>query len=376
MDAVRGTMALLVFYHHIRQLFFADYRLLQSPSLLVKICYFFSGLGHLAVMIFFVLSGFFIGSSVLKAVRSGSWSFRWYAVQRLSRLLVVLAPALCIGACLDLGGIALFGNVGAYAAGHQYQYLSLVPVKSLISLRIALGNLFFLQWIKVPCLGSNGPLWSLSYEFWYYVMFPLFLLAALRRYSLPIRLVLATIGICILVFLSSLLHGEPAIYFLIWLMGALIAALPVRCVATALARVGSVSCMVLLLAAVIYWRLKNQGPSGDFCVSICFAGLMYFLRQLHHDTHSCNPTYKRTATFMSGISYSLYLLHQPALFFLNAYLVGQGLLWHMDSRHVVLALFAAALTLGYVLIVWSATEAKTKQVRTFVEQCVTSRCSN
>ena len=34
-------------------------------------------------------------------------------------------------------------------------------------------NAFFLQTIVGPTFGSNGPLWSLAYEWWYYVLFPL-----------------------------------------------------------------------------------------------------------------------------------------------------------------------------------------------------------
>jgi hypothetical protein len=38
-------------------------------------------------------------------------------------------------------------------------------------------NAFFLQTIAGPTFGSNGPLWSLAYEWWYYVLFPLVLAA-------------------------------------------------------------------------------------------------------------------------------------------------------------------------------------------------------
>ena len=43
-----------------------------------------------------------------------------------------------------------------------------------------MGNLFFLQTIFVPPFGSNAPLWSLSFEFWYYLLFPLCLFALSR----------------------------------------------------------------------------------------------------------------------------------------------------------------------------------------------------
>ena len=36
-----------------------------------------------------------------------------------------------------------------------------------------LGSMAFLQTIYIPTFGSNGPMWSLSNEFWYYIVFPL-----------------------------------------------------------------------------------------------------------------------------------------------------------------------------------------------------------
>ena len=42
-------------------------------------------------------------------------------------------------------------------------------------LRYILTNLLNLQGVIATHYGSNGPLWSVGYEFWYYMVFPLFL---------------------------------------------------------------------------------------------------------------------------------------------------------------------------------------------------------
>jgi len=44
-----------------------------------------------------------------------------------------------------------------------------------------LENLGFVQTVSVPVYGTNGPLWSLANEFWYYVMFSLIAVAAIQR---------------------------------------------------------------------------------------------------------------------------------------------------------------------------------------------------
>ena len=46
-------------------------------------------------------------------------------------------------------------------------------VRQTIGLPTLLGNLAFLQDFFARPYGSNGPLWSLSYEFWFYLVFPL-----------------------------------------------------------------------------------------------------------------------------------------------------------------------------------------------------------
>jgi peptidoglycan/LPS O-acetylase OafA/YrhL len=114
----------------------------------------------------------------------------------------VLVPALVLGVLWDRSGIELVGSGGIYSGS--------VPNASILStvlpsLRwpVFFGNLFFLQTIAVPSLGSNGPLWSLSNEFWYYIMFPLGLLAlwpgrtAGRRwlYLLAFSAIVALVGI-------------------------------------------------------------------------------------------------------------------------------------------------------------------------------------
>lgn len=86
-----------------------------------------------------------------------------------------MIPALLFTAVLDLVGQYYLGSdfyVGAYpdfysgpSAGGQFD------------VTIFLGNAVFLQEILVLAFGSNGPLWSISYEFWYYILFPIALLA-------------------------------------------------------------------------------------------------------------------------------------------------------------------------------------------------------
>ena len=119
----------------------------------------------------FLLSGLSRGS-VLRSFSLNRWSWRNYLLNRLTRLYVVLIPALLFGGLLDVAGIHPFGPGGIYS-GQTGTHELTFAVLNRLSVPILVGNYAFLQGIYVPTFGSNGPQWSLANEFWYYRVFPL-----------------------------------------------------------------------------------------------------------------------------------------------------------------------------------------------------------
>src|SRR5208282_4394039 len=102
-DLIRGLAALGVVYCHARVL------LIQSVSNGIRpidrVLYLLSGYGHSAVMVFFVLSGYLVGGSVVRATTSGRWSWGDYLLARGVRLYLVLVPALLLTALWDRIGL-------------------------------------------------------------------------------------------------------------------------------------------------------------------------------------------------------------------------------------------------------------------------------
>src|ERR1700722_8142246 len=101
LDAVRGLAALVVFLGHGQSLFLASGLHLApdgkttaeastSPITVAVVpppaSASMETVGHEAVMVFFVLSGYFVGGSALRAVRKGYLSWKKYLFQRLTRL--------------------------------------------------------------------------------------------------------------------------------------------------------------------------------------------------------------------------------------------------------------------------------------------------
>src|SRR5580692_6870518 len=102
---VRGLAAIAVLVSHWRNFFLLDWQGLPHHTPLLAVLYFVTGFGHEAVIIFFVLSGYLIGGHVVQACRRNRWSWKRYALDRLTRLGIVLVPALLLCLVLDSIGI-------------------------------------------------------------------------------------------------------------------------------------------------------------------------------------------------------------------------------------------------------------------------------
>jgi peptidoglycan/LPS O-acetylase OafA/YrhL len=174
----RWVAAWLVVAEHARSLVFVDYGQMESPGLLAKGFYFLTGFGHEAVMVFFVISGYLVGGKVWSLYQEAQFEWRRYLADRLSRLYAVLLVALLLGAALDWTGYLFFNKYGLYNQGYEgaIAVLGTAPIERM-GFWDFLVNAFFLQTIAGPPFGSNGPLWSLAYEWWYYILFPLVLAA-------------------------------------------------------------------------------------------------------------------------------------------------------------------------------------------------------
>ena len=350
--------ALAVMLGHVRGLFFVDYPKLAHPSLVIRVLYEVTGFGHQAVIVFFVLSGYFIGTSVCESLDARRWSWRKYLVNRLTRLQLVLLPALVLGAVCDQLGMRLPQAASFYYGGLYKYYLPSVALRSTVP--VFFGNLFFLQSVVSPVFGSNGPLWSLSYEFWYYILFPGLMLATASWIGVRYRVLY--LGLALLVF--WFVGPAISLYFLIWLAGAAVGRLrripwlsPPRRLALATAAGG------LLFASVLTWI--RSGPisseaGADFILCGCFALWLFLL--LHGTRHDAPPAYAKAAKALSGFSYTLYLVHFSALLLLRGLLNPSGS-WQPDPLHLLYGLGIATLILSYAYIVAEFTEARTAAIR-------------
>lgn len=375
LDWLRVLAAWAVVVWHVRWMLLVEYRPALSPARALKAFYFVTSLGHQAVIVFFILSGFFIGWAVVTASDGGRWSWATYALRRATRLYAVLVPGLVLTLLWDAAGMALCGSThGIYAGEMAGRRLGLTEPRVTLSVGHFLGNLGFLQDIFIAPFGSNDPLWSLSYEGWAYVLLPLLVRAACWDATPAKRAGCATLA------LALLIAGGPSLhfYFAIWLCGAGLA-LGWYCRPTRLRHAWPVWAggIVFLGVLVIAWELRDEKAYTDPALGVATALFLWTLLAWAHGNPAGPP---RTPTWvgtvgsrLAGFSYTLYVCHYPPLMFLHAaYLNGSRLAPTAGPIAAVL-LLTVLVTAGYAYPLSRLTEAHTDRLRRWMQRGLTGR---
>ncbi len=169
LDVLRGIAAQLVLLHHTCAYFLPRSGIDQL------------GLGALGVLVFFLLSGFLITDSIAARAAVSGFSLPDFMISRFSRIFTAYVPAILLVAVVDH---FIVGRPGYdYAADYN--------------LRTGIANLFMLQdfpifqilrrlhvheqWWFFREFGSGRQFWTVSVEWWIYVIAGLGALYVLRR---------------------------------------------------------------------------------------------------------------------------------------------------------------------------------------------------
>ena len=358
LDAIRGTAAGAVLLMHARHLFFIDWGQLHKKSMLLRLFYASSEFGHDAVIVFFVLSGFLIGPGVLRSIHANRWSASRYFLRRFFRLEVVLFPALLLCLAWDLSGIHLFGLGGIYG-GHENYYPVGYNISAGLSSLTFWGNAAFLQTLRVPTFGSDSPLWSLTNEFWYYMLFPSI---ALLFSSIHGKLARCFYGI-LACMIAWLVGATVLLYFPIWVMGAAMFYVPKPTVSRRLRRAMlAISAVIFGCTTILAHYSWKSGLVGDYCMSSAFCVFLYFLI---NSAPEINRRYSKISHEMASSSYTLYVVHTPFLVFIAVWIGGR---WIPTPLHVTYGILLVCAAWIYAHLIHMVFEAHTDQIRTWAER--------
>jgi peptidoglycan/LPS O-acetylase OafA/YrhL len=304
LDLVRALAALMVFLSHARFPFFS-----QGQNWLPNF-------GHEMVVIFFVLSGFVIAYAASK--KDHTW--QEFASDRLSRLYSVVIPALLLTAVLDFVGQHF--SPGTYASEVRSDHYGV---------RMVLAGLYLNQsWAFAIKAGSNSPLWSLAYEFWYYFLFGGCIYAR-RGWKLAfIAIFIAMTGYKIPLLLPAWLVGVGCYYICQQRRIPAAAAAPVAII--------SLVWVLLVLSGVSHLpgHIENWNPeaplffSGKFVSDILlsllvganFVAVDAMLRR--RPTPNPKGWGSQVIRYFAGRSFALYVFHFPVLVFCKAIIPFDG----------------------------------------------------
>lgn len=363
-DATRWLAALMVALHHANNMFINQADLMKAEHWPPVYAWWFITaytFAHGAVVVFFVLSGFLVGGTTVERARAGKPYIRRYMIDRTSRIYIVLLPALALSFVLDTFGARLFAGLGAYEhpvyqAAMKTEYL--------------LPSLVGLQGIWFPTYGTNGALWSLGMEFYYYVVCGLVLLPLSAAYSAGQKGAAFALAAGIFVALAL----SPS-YFLfgasLWTLGALS-----RIVPRPLMRSRWLA-LIIWVAVMVAIRLLTRGAIiedhprkelVDAVNALLVANLLLTLRFDESEGFSfCR--WKHHAA-LSGFSYSLYAIHWPVMMWtLGVTLMIFGPGWNLQLAtplHYAVAIAALAFV---ILVAWAfsrITEARTDVLRLWI----------
>ncbi|KAB7892668.1 acyltransferase family protein [Poseidonibacter ostreae] len=154
--------------------------------------------GHEAVIVFFILSGYVI--SFVADTKEDN--FKSYFISRFSRLYSVVLPVLVLIPVFDIVGQYIDSSLYVGKTADSYYIIRLI------------ANLTFSQefWMFSFRYLSDGPLWSLGYEFWYYVLFGFSIFLKGKKKYIILTLTTLLIGPKILLLLPVWLFG-------VWIYG-------------------------------------------------------------------------------------------------------------------------------------------------------------
>ena len=293
----------------------------------------FGGYGHAAVVIFFVLSGFLVGGKLVELFASPRLRSEWpsFLVDRFSRIFIVLVPVTALTA-LILAALLWSVPDAPFVHSGLWTFDLIQPLTADLSWTRWAGALVMLNDVLVPTLDSNGPLWSLAYEWSYYII-GLAAVLAYRRVFSPPALVVILYGAALLL-LSA--FNQPNILFagLSWVAG-----IAARLAFNADALRGRAMLLAGVLGTVLLLAIEAVVPLPDPVLGLGVALMI------------AHPAWRRwrwldaTGERLASFSFTLYALHFPLMLGIMGLLFAAGAIpprlpFDLTGLATVVAVFA------------------------------------
>jgi len=308
LDLIRGVSAQIVVIGHGIS-FFGIFKFLHQPN--------FPWMQNIAVLVFFLLSGFLISyTTVRKKLNLDNYSFKYYFIDRFSRIYVAFVPAIIFVLFIDL--LSIYVNSEAYSFSNAFNIKTFV------------GNLFMLQDYSlfnllpekfITSFGSARTFWTLAIEWWIYLFFGYLILVFCKRNKMSFS------NLLILAFLSvfplfNLINGRGNGLTTYWLFGSMIYLIASQNILKAVNQNVKILFAITLsgLAGVrVIYTMEGFEPIFAFLLAI----IMLLLIDIFKEKQFSKKTIK-LIQFNASYSYTLYLVHYSIIAFIYAHFRNVG----------------------------------------------------
>ena len=299
----------------------------------------FFKMGHEAVVIFFVMSGFIIAF----CQDTKEKTLKTYFINRASRIYSVAIPAVVLTFGLDMVG----SYISPEAYGDHFDY----PAIRFFSSLLFTNEL----WTVSIQSFSNVPFWSINYEVWYYVMFAALFYA--NKHAFPLL-----IFICLIAG-PKILMLAPCWWIGVWIYKK-----------NPCQYLDFKTNVVIFIASIVFylmfikmgmsyigWDLFDEWVGSDIfrefafsiyfitdyllTVIVCanFSSARIIFSQLNYTENSITKAIR----YLANLTFALYLLHQPLLNFFNVFFESYQLTEQLNYYVIVTCTLVLVLIIGH-----------------------------
>ena len=323
-EAGRGFAAFYVFVFHIIK--FTDIKdVLPKETIQYYIVKTLGTYGHEAVLFFFLLSGFSIHYSSLDRPLNNLQGVIRYFYLRFRRIY----PIYLLAVILTL--LLLYVGYYLYPAQFNHEYKELNAKIIFLNL-IFLADRYYKDGILSRTIPINGPLWSLSYEVLYYLIYPLYWLFN-KRYGQAATMIICAIISIIAITYSKIIgsnHFTNVLsLYVIWALGACVAQIFRTGILEKKYKWHYILFIIYLLSQSV-WVLENATYTLGAYYEIIW-GLLFFLTMLYFIVASENKIGKAEkiilallfilgAVFIDVVSYLIKLTKDITYFYIKIHI--------------------------------------------------------
>ena len=285
LDCFRIFAALLVLLGH--AFLYAGLTIFQTEA-------YFPSLADTGVVLLFLLSGFLTAYTLERKNVSHDYSYTRYVRHKIIRIMWEYIPALLFIAVID--AVSIRHNPSMYRYYESYDWKSF------------LGNLLLLQWtsinhipgIHLLAFGSGKPLWTLSIEWFFYLIYAKLYLSISNRLEFGWKDI-AVLGASLLLTIEFLIGGRGGGLGVVFSLGVLAYYFYDRISQRIALPLFLGSLMLFILYGIIKKQVYSIFPFLFLWMFLC-SGVKLFQQKT---SSARNPI----LSFLSGSTFMLYMIH-------------------------------------------------------------------